>query len=322
MRKLTKSASLLLIVVASAMIMDAWNESRAQTGPVVPTQPGQAMGQPPQTVGGVAVVVGVDQPDNCLRIRSGPGSSYEVIGCAPLGQELNITGVWTSNNWAQLSDNGWVYGPQIQTDLRPPEGALAQAPIVAEDQYVEYPVTYAPDPYYLPDYGYSTYWLGGIPLFLYNVDVWRRYHPWWWWKNGHGAWARGHYDRWSPYLRNGAHGNFVHNRAGFSPANVNRFNTRGFTANPRNVVRPGQSFARPNAVRSFSGSNVIRGGTNFNARSINRIGSPVSRGIHLGSGRSFNAARSFNVGRSMNVGRSFSGGFRNAAHFGGGGRRR
>ncbi len=39
---------------------------------------------------GVGTVVQVDQPDNCLRIRSGPGNSYDVIGCAPMGAQLNL----------------------------------------------------------------------------------------------------------------------------------------------------------------------------------------------------------------------------------------
>jgi hypothetical protein len=121
------------------------------------SQPGGGGPQTPQPKGGVATVVGVDQPENCLRIRSGPGSYYDVIGCANMGEQLNITGVWTSNDWAQLADNTWVYGPQIQTDLRPPRTAYSQSPsyVVTEEVAPDYG-----DWAYLPDYGYDTYWYG------------------------------------------------------------------------------------------------------------------------------------------------------------------
>jgi len=133
----------------------------------------------PTPVGGSATVVGVDQPEKCLRIRSGPGKSYEIIGCAKEGDKLNITGVWTSNNWAQLSSKGWVYGPQISTDARPPKEAYSQPGeyLSVKGLYPEY------DAGYLPDYGYATYRRGSAPIILYDIDVWRKYHPWWWSKD-------------------------------------------------------------------------------------------------------------------------------------------
>jgi hypothetical protein len=68
-----------------------------------------------------AIVIGVDQPDSCLRIRRGPSPNYEQIGCARLGDKLNLTGVFsTDNRWAQLDNNGWVFACQIKTDFRPP----------------------------------------------------------------------------------------------------------------------------------------------------------------------------------------------------------
>ena len=125
-------------------------------------QGGQAGGQVPQPVGGIATVIGVDQPDNCLRIRSGPENSYDVVGCANMGEQLKITGVWTSNDWAQLADNSWVYGPQIQTDLRPPRTAYSRSPSYVVTEEV------APDYYdwgYLPYYGYDTL------LVFRNTDI-------------------------------------------------------------------------------------------------------------------------------------------------------
>ena len=69
-----------------------------------------------------AVVTGVDRPDLCLRIRSGPGTTYNIIGCVELGQILTITGLVSPNqNWAQIVKpvSGWVYTPQIESDYLP-----------------------------------------------------------------------------------------------------------------------------------------------------------------------------------------------------------
>ena len=74
------------ILVALAMAANIPNIGLAQD-----TQPAQAPSQTgvqaPQPKGGVATVIGVDQPDNCLRIRSGPGNQYDVIGCADMGDQ-------------------------------------------------------------------------------------------------------------------------------------------------------------------------------------------------------------------------------------------
>lgn len=74
-----------------------------------------------EPVGGRAVVTGVDQPDRCLRIRTGPGTSYNQVGCTEMGEMLHLTGVWSDNNWAEVQEpvSGWVYAPQIRSDLKP-----------------------------------------------------------------------------------------------------------------------------------------------------------------------------------------------------------
>jgi hypothetical protein len=159
-----------LAIVASIPDLSLAQENQAlqvqssPANPQFPNQPPPVQGGPanpplPQLQGGVGTVIRVDQPDNCLRIRSGPGNSYDVIGCAPMGAELNLTGAWSSNEWAQLAGKGWVYGPQIETDLRPPRTAFSspQTDVVVEEGYPVYDVGY------LPNYGYSTYWYAGIP---------------------------------------------------------------------------------------------------------------------------------------------------------------
>jgi len=74
-----------------------------------------------QPVGGTATVSNVDRPDLCLRIRSGPATSYDKVGCAELGQKLELTGLWSQNNWAQVSQpvSGWVTATQIASDMKP-----------------------------------------------------------------------------------------------------------------------------------------------------------------------------------------------------------
>src|SRR5271157_6250989 len=125
---MTKWIYVPVILIVLTMAANIPNVTLAQNNQPSQVQTGQPGRQAPQPKGGVATVIGVDQPDNCLRIRSGPGNSYDILGCAIMGQELNITGIWTSNDWAQLADNGWVYGPQIQTDLRPPQAAYSRSP--------------------------------------------------------------------------------------------------------------------------------------------------------------------------------------------------
>jgi len=85
-----------------------------------------ASGQAPGATAGVAVVVGVDRPDNCLRIRSGPGASHDIIACVPAGESLNLTGVFSQDGrWAQLDTNGWVFFGQLKSDVMPPQAATA-----------------------------------------------------------------------------------------------------------------------------------------------------------------------------------------------------
>ncbi len=175
----------LSLTIAATNISLAQNKQSDQTPkqsnqkisqPGIPKNPQTMHPQTPSPVGGSATVLDVDEPEKCLRIRSGPGKAYEAIDCAKAGDRLEITGVWTSNNWAQLANKGWVYGPQIKTDVRPPREAYTQSGkyLTVKGLYPDY------DSGYLPDYGYATYRRGASPIILYDVNVWQKYHPWWW----------------------------------------------------------------------------------------------------------------------------------------------
>jgi hypothetical protein len=321
-----------VILIALTMVTNVPTVTLAQNFQPAEVQTGQTGRQVPQPKGGVATVIGVDQPENCLRIRSGPGNSYDVIGCANMGEQLNITGVWTSNDWAQLADNAWVYGPQIETDLRPPRTAYSESPsyVVTEEVIPNYS-----DWAYLPDYGYDTYWYGGIPIFLYNIGVWSRFHPWWWHRGHHAWWWQGgHHGKrpWnaasfnnfarararggvvtnraniSSFNRAGIPRSFTTNRSNISPSNVTRFNTNRFPSGNANAIRSGQTFSNPNAIRSlrtFSSPNTVRmlnpGARTFNTGNINarrfNTRSINTRSFNTGSFTRGNfSARSFNTG--------------------------
>ncbi len=64
-----------------------------------------------------AVVTGVDKPDNCLRIRKGPGRNFDKVGCLSFGDKVTLSGV-TQDIWAQLEDpqKGWVSASQLKTE--------------------------------------------------------------------------------------------------------------------------------------------------------------------------------------------------------------
>jgi hypothetical protein len=118
MRMLNKLTAVIFFSAASILIatMPAW--SADTTG--APKDPGRI-----PTIG-VGVVISVDRPENCLRVRRGPSTSYDIIGCAGFGDKLNLTGVFSSDNrWAQLDNNGWVVLSQIKTDLRPPQAVVS-----------------------------------------------------------------------------------------------------------------------------------------------------------------------------------------------------
>jgi len=299
-----------VILVIIGLVVSAPIMSLAQSGLPAPNQatpPPLAKQAPPQLKGGVATVIGVDQPDNCLRVRSGPGSSYDVIGCIAMGTQVDITGVWTSNNWAQVTGNGWVYGPQIATDLRPPQATLSQSAgygagyLPIED--------YAVDWDYLPDYGYATYWYSGIPIICYNVGIWWRYHPWWWWNRRH---VHDPFRHWAWNRATGINRNLVN-------SNLNRTLRANTAALNRNAVTN-----RSNLNRNFTTNQSNLNRTSRTLRS-NTTNLNLNR-AYTGSLNRANTMRSYSVPqtstiRSYSV-RSPSMSVRSAPHFSGGGRRR
>ncbi|MBI5570037.1 MAG: SH3 domain-containing protein [Desulfomonile tiedjei] len=94
------------------------------------TEQGREMAKPEakaEVKGGEATVARVDRPDNCLRIRSGPSVSGNIIACLPVGESLHLTGVFSKDGrWAQLDNNGWVFVGQIKTSVALPRRAARE----------------------------------------------------------------------------------------------------------------------------------------------------------------------------------------------------
>jgi len=109
------------------------------TAPILAAEAPGAPKDPVRTAAiGEGVVISVDRPENCLRIRRGPSVAYEIIGCAGFGEKLRLTGVFSSDNrWAQLDNNGWVLFSQVRTDLKPPRPVVSHPkPEVVEQKTV------------------------------------------------------------------------------------------------------------------------------------------------------------------------------------------
>lgn|GEM_PF-1169881 len=130
MRMLNRMVAVSLLL--ACLFFPATALTRAAEAPGAPKDPGRLAAV------GEGVVISVDRPENCLRIRRGPSVAYEIIGCAGFGERLRLTGVFSSDNrWAQLDNNGWVLLSQIRTDLKPPRPVVTyQKPEVIEQKTV------------------------------------------------------------------------------------------------------------------------------------------------------------------------------------------
>ncbi len=113
--------------------VDVASAGRPRGAPIenAPPSPEESEVEGP-TGGPQAEVVGVDQPEGCLRVRSGPGASYEVVGCLSSGSLVTLSGTFDERNrWAEVVDpvQGWVFLGQIRGEGLPsPTPAAAREP--------------------------------------------------------------------------------------------------------------------------------------------------------------------------------------------------
>jgi hypothetical protein len=126
--------------------------------------------------GGTAVVIGVDMPENCLRVRSGPSASSDIITCVPQGQTLNLVGVFSDDGrWAQLDNNGWVFFSRLRTDVRPSGAEWEKAAAAGKERggkkayrghkFRHYYGCFYPGYYF---YGYPGYYHYGYPSYSFG----------------------------------------------------------------------------------------------------------------------------------------------------------
>jgi hypothetical protein len=151
-------------------------------------------------LGGNAWVASVDQPENCLRIRSGPGTNFEIIGCAQFGDQLLLSGLWTQDNWAEVVQpvRGWVSGNQIRLNR-----VVASVTPTVVSQFC------SPDDTYVNCYprrwAGTSFWPGRVWPGFWGHYWWRhhRHHPFFRggqvkagvWRGSHiksGSWGRSH----------------------------------------------------------------------------------------------------------------------------------
>jgi hypothetical protein len=118
----------------------------------------------PQTIQGT--VTGIDKPDGCLRIRAEATSSSNIIGCAKMGEELQLSGTYSSDGrWAKLANEGWVFSnqidapnkPRVQTQARRSSGGATYSTEEFDDSslWQEPATSYYGRDYYTPNYGYG-----------------------------------------------------------------------------------------------------------------------------------------------------------------------
>jgi uncharacterized protein YgiM (DUF1202 family) len=46
--------------------------------------------------------------NNVANLRAGPGTEYEIVGTAQVGQELTVIGRNASSDWYQLDNGLWI----------------------------------------------------------------------------------------------------------------------------------------------------------------------------------------------------------------------
>jgi hypothetical protein len=85
----------------------------------------------PRSIDGM--VTKVDNAELCLPIRAGPAASQQKVGCAQIGEGVNLTGIMTADNWLQLTDRrGWVDASSVQLPIEAPQavGTKTETPSV------------------------------------------------------------------------------------------------------------------------------------------------------------------------------------------------
>lgn len=278
--------------------------------------------------GGTAEVISVDEPAGCLNIRSGPSSSYPRVGCAGLGEEIVLTGVWSENNWAEVAqpDGAWVFAGQIRTALHPTYRPKTR--VVRELTYEDEPLPYydfdEPSVVYNYIYRYPPlYWADRYWGFNIVNRYWpHRYYGYWphryKWHKGYKYWGKRHPKH--GVVIGGKRGGYKFGRYAHHKKNVYSRGRKAYSKyrsypskNRRYNIRTGRG--RKAAVRSANVRARVSPKRAVSVRSGRGFGTRVSSGrrASVGSGRGFRvrsaprraaAVRAGNIGGTISSGRS------------------
>ncbi len=117
----------------------AWGDGFRRNVPVLPTPPAESHTAPDQAP--ATITPGTDPEIQAVptrrlsevgfanvnaNIRSGPGTRYAIVGSAPQGTQLLITGQNEDGSWLQLDSGHWIYAPLV--DPTPPRIAATPVP--------------------------------------------------------------------------------------------------------------------------------------------------------------------------------------------------
>jgi hypothetical protein len=101
------------------------------------------------------IVIGIDQPDGCLRIRQKASSSSEIMRCAKMAEKLQLSGTYSSDGrWAELTDKSWVYAAQIAAPNKPKVQRQTRRSYQSYDTEDSYPTASEPSSWSEPDDAY------------------------------------------------------------------------------------------------------------------------------------------------------------------------
>jgi hypothetical protein len=147
----------------------------------------------------LGTVTRIDKPDGCLRIRAEATSSSDIVGCAKMGEKLQLSGKFSSDGrWAQLADKGWVFSSQIDAPNKPQVRSQARRSTDSGMYYSEpsdssiWQEPAGTSYYYGPDYDYSVPYYGRGPGIGFSWGGRGRHGGHGWQGGGHSRHGGGH----------------------------------------------------------------------------------------------------------------------------------
>lgn len=126
------SGGIPLILIIPAARVDALPAATT----AAPAAPGV---EPVATATLAAATTACPTANGAANIRSGPGTTFDVVGHAQAGQCLTVTGKNDAGDWYQLSDGNWIATFLV-------EGADSTTAVVSTDRAVSVPAVATDEP--------------------------------------------------------------------------------------------------------------------------------------------------------------------------------